>query len=275
MEPETRAFKKIFDDPLFQIGSHSQTQSHQFYKSYYEKGLRIDPKTLRPSATSKHESRRSVLVDFELSSMAFSCALVGVPQQYKQEMVKVKDYGYRGKNVAKKFKDSKVKSYFRFLTARMPGTNRWRLKKKSPSKWDSGPDRDDEADDLSANGYRIYGWDLEWHFNRSDKGSDMSDDVRKEHEAGKDGWWEYYGSNISKDRPKETVDRMVKKTSEYLDFSDGNESSKDPQVVILMHDRQFRPDAKNPKRYTNMLLDFIKKCKGKGYRFDVLENYNP
>lgn len=274
-------FKKIFNDPLFQIGNHSQTQSHQFYRSYYDKGLRINPKTLRPSATSKHGSRRSVLVDFEFSSMAFSYALNGVAQQYPKEMFKVKDYGYRGKKVVDALKASKVKPYFRFLAGRMPGTNRWRLPKKKPSRWDfRGPDRDDEADNLFDNGYRIFGWDLEWHFSRSDKGSDMSDDVRKEHEAGKDGWWDYYSSNISKDRPMETADQMVKETSDKLDalsdFYSHMGSSKDPQVVILMHDRQFRPGGKkDPKKYTNLLLDFVKKCKAKGLRFDVLENYQP
>lgn len=263
---EPGLLKKIFSDPLFQIASHSQTQSHQFYQSYYKTGLRVNPKTLLPSATSKQEGRRSVLVDFELTSMAFSYALKGVPQQYWKEMKKIKDYGFRGKDVTKKFLTLGVKPYSRFLTARMPGTNRWRLPKKRTTKWDWKADRDDEADDLFANDYRVYGWDLEWCFSRSDGRSDMSDDINQEHKKKKDGWWQYYGPNISKDRPKETVAQMVKKTSTHL--------NNNAQVVILMHDRQFRRGTKKDL-YTNLLLDFIKKCKEKGYFFDVLENYQP
>jgi hypothetical protein len=39
-----------------------------------------------------------------------------------------------------------------------------------------------------------------------------------------------------------------------------------------MHDRMFRATT-NP--YVDSLMSFVSKCKEKGYRFDVLENYKP
>jgi peptidoglycan/xylan/chitin deacetylase (PgdA/CDA1 family) len=270
-------FREIFLHPSFHVGNHSQTQSHQFYQSYYETGLRVDSNTYRPSATSEDFGRRSVLVDFELAGMAMSYALFNRSDIYPSEMKKISDYGYRGASVTSYFDSRGVIPYFPVHPSRLPGTNRWRLPNKDDEVTDwRGPDRDDEADDLADNGYLIYGWDLEWEF--SGDGSDMSDDVRKEFLDGLNGWWAYYGENKEKDRLSQSVDTMVDSVSDALDyFWDGTrfESSNDRQVVILMHDRQFRsPDPESEENeYIDQLLEFVAKCKAKGYVFDVLENY--
>ena len=115
-------FKTVFDNSLFQIANHSQTQSHQFYQSYYATGLRVNSETLAPSADlSKPEGRRSVLVDFELASVAFTHALNGTPDQYFEDRKKVLDYNYRNGNVYGLFSGYGI-THFRFLTGRMPGT---------------------------------------------------------------------------------------------------------------------------------------------------------
>lgn len=270
MKPTPGLFKHIFNDPLFQIGNHSQTQSHQFYPSYYKSGLRIDSTTLAPSADStKPEGRRSVLVDFELASIAFTHALNSTPEKYFEDRKKIIDYNYRGNTISKIFSDYGI-TYFRFLTGRLPGTNRWRIPNKTSSEWDwGGPDRDDEADDLYKNDYRIYGWNLEWQM--TNETSVMSDDVNKEHLKGEDGWWDgYYAKeNEQDDRLEQSVETMFSKVNSYLD---GYIWSK-KQCVILLHDRQFRPNIDGSNPYVEKLEQFIKKCQDKGYTFDVLENY--
>jgi peptidoglycan/xylan/chitin deacetylase (PgdA/CDA1 family) len=268
-------FKKVFDNPLFQIGNHSQTQSHQFYDSYYEKGLKIDQKTLAPSATTKNEGRRSVLVDFELANVAFTHALDRTPNKYFEDRSKILDYGYRGDDVSGLFSKYEI-VHFRFLAARMPGTNEWRLDGAENSLLFGGV-RDDEADDLAKNKYKIYGWDIEWKMtnvtyqndSRKNHKSVMSIDVLNEHNNNEDGWWDgYYNeSNVNDDRLKVTADKIFSMTRRKLS------RCLNCQCVILMHDRQFRttPDGSNP--YIEELAKFIQKCQQEGYKFDVLENY--
>lgn len=263
-------FKTVFDNPLFQIGNHSQTQSRQFYLSYYDTGLRIDPTTLAPSADlSQPEGRRSVLVDFELASVAFTHALNGTPNQYIADRSKILDYGYRGDDVSGLFSGYGVE-YFRFLTARMPGTNSWRLPNKRKTTWDSGADRDDEADGLYNNGYHIIGWDYSWDM-RADEGSDMSDAVNAENKrGGGDGFWDDYYTEEEKEK-----DRLIQSIdSIFSNLRSGVEGYwDDGKCILLMHDRQFRshPDGSNP--YVEKLEQLIKKCQDSGYKFDVLENY--
>jgi len=266
-------FKQVFDNALFEIGNHSQTQSHQFYESFYDAGLRINTQTLSPNAQSSldsnHIGRRSVLVDFELASVAFTHALSGNPEKYFEDRLKIAEYSYRGDDVSSLFSQYEI-SYFRFLTSRMPGTPRWRLPNKKDTAWDwlrDSADRDDEADDLFTNNHRVYSWDLEWHM---DGGSTMSPDVRQEHLDGKDGWWDHYysESHKDKDRPEESVQTLFNQTKSHL-----NGWTTGGQCVILMHDRQFRsnPDGSNP--YIELLSNFIEKCKDEGFEFDILENY--
>lgn len=266
-------FRRVFDNPLFEIGNHSQTQAHQFYDSFYDTGLRIDTQTLAPNAQSRLDAnrigRRSVLVDFELASVAFTHALNGTPDRYFEDRSRVAEYGYRGEDVSSLFSEYGI-SYFRFLTSRLPGTPRWRLPNKSDTAWDwlrGYEDRDDEADNLFENGHRIYSWNLEWHMKG---GSNMSSDVRQEHLDGKNGWWDHYYSEENKDndRPKESVEDIFNQTKSHL-----NGWTTGGRCVVLMHDRQFRsnPDGSNP--YITQLGDFVSKCKDEGYEFDVLENY--
>lgn len=268
-------FKRVFDNPLFEIGNHSQTQSHQFYDNYYKLGLRINPDTLAPSATSQQSARRSVLVDFELSSVAFTHALNGTPSKYFQDRSKILDYGYRGDDVLGLFSNYGI-TYFRFLTGRMPGTNTWRLD-GAESSWLSG-ERDDEANDLAKNKYKIFGWDTEWKMTNATYKDDpdnrnksvMSVDVRNEHTRDEDGWWDgYYNeANVGDDHLKETVDILFSQTQSKLERWRGGGT-----CVILLHDRQFRSNPDGTNSYIEKLVEFIEKCKGEGYEFDVLENY--
>lgn len=279
MSPAPGLFKLMFDSPLIEIANHSQTQAHQFYQSYYESGLRIEADRGFPSADpGASAARRSVLVDFELANVAFSLALNGVPGQYTQERAKVSDQSYRGDNVRGQFSADGI-GYFRFLAARLPGTNRWRIPENRSSVIDwGGADRDDEADDLEDNGYRVYGWDLEWQM--TNETSRMSDDVRAEHLAGEDGWWDGYRrrSDDIHDHLQQSADTIFNRTRAHLNsWRDGTafESSSDAKCVILMHDRQFRAPnnggSSNP--YIDALRAFIEKCQAEGYNFDVISNY--
>lgn len=117
--------------------------------------------------------------------------------------------------------------------ARQPGRNQWRLKDTSVNDVRSGTE---SADLLYQNGFRVFGWDIEW-----------------EHD-GKTG------------KPVQTVDDMVelieKKLQERRTLRPGH-------LVLLSHDEMFRNGWQESE-----LKELITRFKSKGnYRFEHLSNY--
>ncbi len=92
----------------------------------------------------------------------------------------------------------------RYKIVRLPGRNMWRI---GDRKRDDGVSGSVAADLLAKNGYKLYGWDLEWRHN------------------GKDG------------TPIQSVDEMTKEIDSRLET--GNSFTKD-HVVILIHDEMFQ-----------------------------------
>ena len=92
----------------------------------------------------------------------------------------------------------------RYKIVRLPGRNMWRI---GDRKRDDGVSGSVAADLLAKNGYKLYGWDLEWRHN------------------GKDG------------TPIQSVDEMTNEIESRLET--GNSFTKD-HVVILIHDEMFQ-----------------------------------
>lgn len=116
--------------------------------------------------------------------------------------------------------------------ARLPGRNIWIYDNERRI---DIPNAAPTADLLHKDGYKVFGWDVEWRLNS------------------------YSGEpNI----PFETVyNRIVN----YMN----NKSSKEPNnVVFLMHDDMFQT-----KKGQKLLSDLIDKLLAKGYKFEFMEDY--
>jgi peptidoglycan/xylan/chitin deacetylase (PgdA/CDA1 family) len=92
----------------------------------------------------------------------------------------------------------------RYKIVRLPGRNMWRIGSRAKDDIKSGSAA---ADLLAKNGYKLYGWDIEWQHNA------------------KDG------------TPVQSVDEMTKEIESRLE--NGNTFTKD-HIVILIHDEMFR-----------------------------------
>jgi len=117
--------------------------------------------------------------------------------------------------------------------ARQPGRNQWRLKDTSANDVSSGMK---SADLLFQNGFRVFGWDIEW-----------------EHD-GKTG------------TPIQTVDDMVELIEKKLK---DRKTLRSGHLVLLSHDEMFRNGWEESE-----LKELITRFKAKGnYRFEHLSNY--
>lgn len=116
--------------------------------------------------------------------------------------------------------------------ARLPGRNLWSVGNRTRNVEQSGST---SAALLAAEGYDVYGWDVEWDY-------DSKDYV-----------------------PKQTVDELVEKINTVYEnkrtFTAGH-------VVVLMHDQMF--SKMNDK---NDLGELITKLKNKGYEFEYMTAY--
>lgn len=116
---------------------------------------------------------------------------------------------------------------------RMPGRNIWLFDNVRRVDLASGAQT---ADLLGANGYRIYGWDVEWKIN------------------GLSG------------KPVQTVDQIYTRLKNML----GNKSTLKPNnVVLLMHDDMFQ--SKAGQNLLSGLIDSIKQHKD--YKFEFIADY--
>lgn len=115
--------------------------------------------------------------------------------------------------------------------ARLPGRNAWYIKGRYS--YDL-PDAKAAADSLYDNGYRVFGWDLEWKGDTVTNGSVQSADVM--------------------------MHRLERHVKDKSAFTPGN-------IVILCHDSLFA----NAQAARELGL-FIRKAK-QHYRFEQLSNY--
>lgn len=117
--------------------------------------------------------------------------------------------------------------------ARQPGRNQWRIKNKSINDVSSGRA---SADSLYKNGYKVFGWDIEW-----------------QHDS-KTG------------APIQTVDDMVELIGKKLDE---NKTVTPHHLVLLAHDEMFRNGWEESE--LKQLIDILKTKKN--YRFEHLSKY--
>lgn len=116
--------------------------------------------------------------------------------------------------------------------ARLPGRNIWIYDDVRKIDLNSGAQT---ADKLFADGYRLYGWDVEWRINSV---------------AG---------------TPIQSLESVLYKIRAFYE----NKSSQTPNnVVFLMHDDMFQ--TKNGRRLLANLIDTLKK---ENYQFEFMENY--
>jgi len=120
----------------------------------------------------------------------------------------------------------------KFKVVRLPGRNIWRL---AGRKKDDGVSGSAAADLLAKNGYKIYGWDIEW----------------RHHPGGK---------------PVQTVDEIKKEIETKLE--DGNLFTKD-HLVLLVHDEMFQ--KKWEESELKQLIDQLKQHEN--YIFEHLRFY--
>lgn len=92
----------------------------------------------------------------------------------------------------------------RYKIVRLPGRNIWRV---GGRKRDDGTSGSAAADLLEKNGYKIYGWDIEWQHHASDE------------------------------TPVQSVDEMVKEIETRLE--NGNTFTQG-HIIILLHDEMFQ-----------------------------------
>lgn len=125
--------------------------------------------------------------------------------------------------------------------ARLPGRNTWRLGSGDGRNSDdpTPPSARDVANRLQGAGYRVFGWDDEWHFLAESGNRD----------------------------PVETAAEMVERVGRLCEDMDRPKTA--GRIVILMHDNMFRSDRGN----RDALADFVQGLKDLGYAFDTLDNY--
>jgi peptidoglycan/xylan/chitin deacetylase (PgdA/CDA1 family) len=117
--------------------------------------------------------------------------------------------------------------------ARLPGRNMWRLKNKSIDDVKSGAKA---ADLLFSNGYRVFGWDLEW---------------RHDPKTG---------------APVQTVDDMIYLIDSLLTLK---KTVAENHLVILCHDEMFRKSWEESR-----LRELIERLKSRSnFRFEHLSDY--
>lgn len=116
--------------------------------------------------------------------------------------------------------------------ARLPGRNCWRIRGRNRDDLEDGKAA---ADSLAVYGYRVFGWDIEWHYDSSGNAVETAAQMLQK------------------------IERMINRKSS---FTAGH-------IVILCHDPMLA-NAGND----SILKSFIKAVKlNGGYRFEHLSNY--
>jgi len=115
--------------------------------------------------------------------------------------------------------------------ARLPGRNLWMIGERKKNCRQTGTT---SAELLAKNGYEIFGWDVEWNYNK-----------------------DY--------TPKQSVDELMKEIEDICNSSMAFTSN---HVVLLIHNQMFtKPDDKNN------LQELIRKLKENDFTFEYLSAY--
>ncbi len=256
------ALKEIYENHA--IGNHSYSHANYFYTSYYRKGGVLK---------DNQNNRRSVKDDFIKNKDLIKKYIKEIDKSYSNDLMLAKNQT--------------------IPLARFPGTNTWFVDEnlkdiKSTSRGRTfefaQKDSKEEAEELFKLGYKIFGWDIEWHMTfdlagvtrnkilENDK-VDYSDDEQ----AHPDHIDLYSEEHIEKDR---LTDSWKTVKEEVLDFAhhsslqlfDDN-SKREKKVVLLMHERAFRNRSDNNAVESEKLRSLIKELKKLGAKFRTLENY--
>ncbi len=130
------------------------------------------------------------------------------------------------------FEQNRVDRDIAHKIARLPGRNLWQLGTKTKNYKQSGAT---SAALLSENGYKVFGWDVEWEYDHKDY------------------------------TPKQTIDELVGEIDSLyrrqLTFTKNH-------VVLLMHDQMFASIGEE-----NDLGDLVGRLRGRGYTFEYLTQY--
>ena len=242
-------FNKLRSDINIDLGNHSSSHANSYYyTAYYDKGgvLLNDSKT-----------RRSVLDDFK---------------HCDDTLADLMGYCWDGKKPV-------------FKHARLPGRNTWRVPGLPDvthgSSIISTGDSQNEADALKAFGYQIYGWDYEWSMDFGGTGihSDFDPEVDRACTSPTDK--DCFGEAESKKsfRFNPAVDRVdydgEAAASDVLFRFDSwfHGPRKAKKLIVLMHERAFRPYDRPADKYRKYFEDFIEVLKAGGVCFDKISNY--
>ena len=115
---------------------------------------------------------------------------------------------------------------------RLPGRNLWQIGERKKNYNQTGAT---SADLLVKNGYKVFGWDVEWNYDAKDY------------------------------TPKQSIDELVQEIEASYNSSRTFTSN---HVVLLMHDQMFaKVDEKNDLR------ELISKLKEHNYSFEYLSSY--
>lgn len=113
------------------------------------------------------------------------------------------DFYKNPESVLKDFEKNQTEFNISHKIARLPGRNLWQIGERKKNYQQTGST---SAELLAANGYKIYGWDVEWKYDAKDY------------------------------TPKQTIDELVKEIENSYNTSRTFTAN---HVIVLMHDQMF------------------------------------
>ncbi|WP_299439140.1 polysaccharide deacetylase family protein [uncultured Rhodospira sp.] len=134
------------------------------------------------------------------------------------------------------------------IDARLPGRNTWRAGTIVRTDPTNGSDSGAAANRLAQNGYRIFGWDVEW---------------RRTGASAAEG----------AGHPDQRASDLVRQIASSLGRAGGTQ--KPDKCIVLMHDTMFRASKSEMEGITDrqQLLQFVQALKRNKYKFDFMSNY--
>ncbi len=151
---------------------------------------------------------------------------------YSHANNKYENYYKNPESVLEDFEKNQSEFNISNKIARLPGRNLWNLGKRKKNYRQTGSDA---SDLLLENGYKVFGWDIEWEYDAKDY------------------------------TPKESIDEMVKAIEDMVSRA---KTFTPNHVILLLHDQMF--GKVNDK---NDLAQLIERLKENDYTFEYLSEY--
>ena len=134
------------------------------------------------------------------------------------------------------------------IDARLPGRNTWRagsIRRTDPA---NGNDSARAANLLASNGYRVFGWDVEWRSTRRNAPEGAG-------------------------HPDQRVPDIVREIERSLSRTGGTQVP--GKCIVLMHDTMFRASRSEGGGVTDrqQLVQLVQALKQASYGFDFMSNY--